>query len=124
MTVDPGTETDALDAEPVHYAECVDQVGAALARDGALGVILIDGAPLARIERIYGVQAHRKATDMLRSLVREACRQDLSEHDLVVGGSSSPSSLPARSEPDSKVYWPGMMKRSSGAMPLALRAAR
>lgn len=30
---------------------------------------------------------------MLRSLVREACRQDLSEHDLVLGGSSSPDEL-------------------------------
>jgi hypothetical protein len=30
---------------------------------------------------------------MLRTLVREACRQDLGEHDLVVGGSASPDEL-------------------------------
>jgi len=89
---DPETQAEEA-SEPIHYAECVTQVGAALARDGALGVILIDGTPLERIERTYGVQAHRKATDMLRTLVREACRQDLSEQDLVVGGSASPDEL-------------------------------
>jgi EAL domain-containing protein (putative c-di-GMP-specific phosphodiesterase class I) len=78
---------------PGHYSERIDQIGSALARDGALAVILIDGAPLARIERSYGVQAHRKAAEMLRALVREACRQDLSEHDLILGGSSSPDEL-------------------------------
>lgn len=72
-----------------HYSERIDQIGSALARDGALGVILIDGTPLARIERSYGVQAHRRASEMLGALIREACRQDLSEHDLVLAGSSN-----------------------------------
>jgi len=92
VSVDLSLEEMTSDA-PGHYSERIDQIGSALARDGALAVILIDGAPLARIERNYGVQAHRKAAEMLRTLVREACRQDLSEHDLVLGGSSSPDEL-------------------------------
>ena len=93
MTQEEAPAIDDSVIEPTHFSECVSRIGAALARDGALGVILIDGAPLERIERSYGVQAHRKATDMLRKLVKEACRQDLSQHDLVVGGSSSPDEL-------------------------------
>jgi len=93
VTVEIAAEADETPDEPVHYNECIEKVGTALARDGAMGVILIDGAPLERIERSYGVQAHRKAADMLRKLVREACRQDLAEHDLLVGGSSSPDEL-------------------------------
>lgn len=81
-----------LDA-PGHYGERIELIGEALARDGAFGVILIDGGPLERIERSYGVPAHRKAAEMLRSIVFEACRQDLSGHDLVIGGSSSPDEL-------------------------------
>lgn len=93
MTVESQDTSEGPVREPVHYSECVEQIGSALARHGALGVILIDGAPLERIERSYGVKAHRKACDMLRSLVREACRADLSDSDLVVGGSSSPDEL-------------------------------
>ncbi len=92
MSVDLFLEEESSDA-PGHYSERIDEIGSALARDGALAVILIDAAPLARIERSYGVQAHRKATEMLGTLVREACRQDLSEHDLILGGSSSPDEL-------------------------------
>lgn len=70
----------------MHYCGWAERVGGALSRDGAMGVILIDGAPLERIERSYGVQAHRKATDTLEGLVRECCREDLEEVDLVVQG--------------------------------------
>jgi EAL domain-containing protein (putative c-di-GMP-specific phosphodiesterase class I) len=76
-----------------HYSDHVAQIGAALQRDGALGVLLIDGGPLERIERRYGVQAHLHAIDTLRSLVAEACREDLGEQDLIVGGSSGPDEL-------------------------------
>ena len=76
-----------------HYSEHVERIGSALRRDGALGLILIEGTPLERIERRYGVQAHCRAIEMLRTLVNDACRQDLSEHDLVVGGSSGPDEL-------------------------------
>ena len=70
-------------------------------------MILIDGAPLERIERSYGVQAHRKASEMLREVVRDACSQELSEHDLILGGSSSPDELVIfcfRSRSDDRFY--------------------
>jgi EAL domain-containing protein (putative c-di-GMP-specific phosphodiesterase class I) len=65
----------------------------ALSRDGALGLILIDGAPLERIERSYGVQAHLRAVETLRGLLSEACSADLEGHDVIVGGSSSPDEI-------------------------------
>ena len=107
MQVEQPDATDRVLEGPGHFSECIDQIGSALARDGALGVILIDGSPLERIERTYGVNAHRKATDMLRTLVRSACQQDLSEHDLVLGGSSSPDELAIfffRSRSDDRFY--------------------
>jgi len=89
----PEDEVDSALGAPSHYSERIDLIGSALARDGALGIILIDGAPLGRIERTYGVQAHYRASETLRALVRDACRQDLSDQDLVMGGSSSPDEL-------------------------------
>ncbi len=76
-----------------HYSERLDQVGNALSRDGAFGLILIDGVRLERIERSYGVQAHRRALEAFRLLVREACSSDLQEADVIVGGSAGPDEL-------------------------------
>jgi len=76
-----------------HYSERLDQVGNALSRDGAFGLILIDGVRLERIERSYGVQAHRRALEAFRLLVREACSSDLEEADVIVGGSAGPDEL-------------------------------
>ncbi|MAG32807.1 MAG: hypothetical protein CL908_18165, partial [Deltaproteobacteria bacterium] len=90
---DPSEELSCDGVEARHYLDRIAQIGDALTRDGAMGLILIDGTSLERIERSYGVQAHHNAGEMLRTLVREACRQDLSEHDLVVTGSASPDEL-------------------------------
>jgi len=76
-----------------HYSERLEPIGNALSRDSAFGLILIEGNALQKIERNYGVQAHRRALEALRVLVREACGADLQEADLVVGGSSSPDEL-------------------------------
>ena len=76
-----------------HYSERLDQVGNALSRDGAFGLILIDGVRLERLERSYGVQAHRRALEAFRLLVREACSSDLKEADIIVGGSAGPDEL-------------------------------
>lgn len=84
------TESDSLAG---HYSERVEAVGKALARDGVFGLILIDGAPLERIERSYGVQAHRRALEAFQQLVREACKPDLREEDFLVGGSAAPDEL-------------------------------
>ncbi len=58
-------EEDRFGRSMRRFSERIEQIGSALARDGALAFILIDGAPLERIERSYGVQAHRKATEKL-----------------------------------------------------------
>ncbi len=75
------------------YSDHVEEIGRALQRDGALGLITIEGSPLEGIERRYGVQAHRGATDRLRKIVREACLKDFGEHDLIVGGAAGPDEL-------------------------------
>ncbi len=93
MSIQPGGQIPAGEIPGAHFTEQIETIGQALSRDGALGVILIDGAPLERIERRYGVQAHRRASEMLRAIVREACGPDLSSGDIVVGGSSSPDEL-------------------------------
>jgi EAL domain-containing protein (putative c-di-GMP-specific phosphodiesterase class I) len=86
-------ETTNLAGQVCHYGERLDRVGKALSRDGVFGLILIEGAGLERIERNYGVQAHRRALENLYTLVREACSTDLEEGDLIVGGSSGPDEL-------------------------------
>jgi EAL domain-containing protein (putative c-di-GMP-specific phosphodiesterase class I) len=77
-------------AAPGHYSASLEEIGKALCRDGAFGVILIDGVPLDRIERSYGVQAHRRAIESFHRLVRDACNQDLHEFDIIATGSLSP----------------------------------
>ncbi len=84
-------EAALLDAGP--YSGRLDQIGEALARDGALGMILVDGAKLERIERVYGVGTHDRAIETLRNLVGEACQPDLESGDIVVIGSSSPNEI-------------------------------
>jgi EAL domain-containing protein (putative c-di-GMP-specific phosphodiesterase class I) len=92
VTEAPSAES-GLELLVPHYAERLQAIGDALARDGAVGVVLVDAAPLERIERSYGVKAHCRASDMLRRLVHEACETDLLEQDLVLGGSAGPDEL-------------------------------
>ena len=61
----------------VHDSGPIVEIGSVRTLGGALSVIVIDGAPLERIERNYGTKTHRESTNKLRSLVREACRQGL-----------------------------------------------
>lgn len=86
-------ETTNLADQACPYSQRLDLIGKALSRDGAFGLILIDGAGLERIERSYGVQAHRRALESFRALVREACGTDLEEADIIVGGSANPDEL-------------------------------
>jgi EAL domain-containing protein (putative c-di-GMP-specific phosphodiesterase class I) len=53
---------------------------------GALGILAVDGAPLHRIEEVYGAEAHHRCLDRLGRLVRETCEGCLAPHDLVVEG--------------------------------------
>lgn len=93
MSAETNPDITPAPGEARHYAECIEEIGAALARDGALAMIVIDAAPLERIERSYGVKAHSQATEMLRQLVREACTPELTASDLLVGGASSPDEM-------------------------------
>ena len=100
-------ETTNFAAVACRYGERLEEVGHALARDSAFGLILIDGSGLEPIERSYGVQAHRRAHDAFRLLVREACGSDLEQDDLIVGGSSNPDELAIlffRSRSDDRFY--------------------
>jgi EAL domain-containing protein (putative c-di-GMP-specific phosphodiesterase class I) len=83
---DSGSQSD-------RYGDRIGEIGRALARDGALGLILIEGVPLERIERTYGIQAHRRAMENFRLVVHEACGKDLDDEDLIVEGLSSPDEI-------------------------------
>jgi len=75
------------------YLDHLDRIGESLARDGALGLILIDASALGRIEGRFGLTAHRRAAEALRTLVRETLRVDLGDKDLIVGGPTDPDEL-------------------------------
>jgi len=64
----------------------MESIVAAFEKNGALAVLLIDGAPLGAIERGYGVGAHRSAMAKLRVLVESSCREQLADGDLIVAG--------------------------------------
>jgi EAL domain-containing protein (putative c-di-GMP-specific phosphodiesterase class I) len=93
VSPDDPEENANLASPTCHYSERIELVGNALSRDGAFGLILIEGAGLERIERSYGVPAHRRALEAFHALVREGCGSDLEEADLVVGGSANPDEL-------------------------------
>ena len=93
MDPEPLEDIQSEMVEYSEYSDHVEEIGRALRRDGALGLITIEGSPLEGIERRYGVQAHRGATDRLRKIVREACLRDLGKCDLIVGGAAGPDEL-------------------------------
>ncbi len=93
MIREPSLDSGDPTAAARHYSEHVEEISTALRERGALGLIVIEGAPLERIERRFGVPAHRRAIEQLRAIVSEACRQDLGEQDLVVGGAGGPDEL-------------------------------
>jgi EAL domain-containing protein (putative c-di-GMP-specific phosphodiesterase class I) len=59
-------------------------VGERFSQAGALGVLLVDGSALLRVEGIYGADASMRCQARLGALVRDAC--SLRPHDLVVSG--------------------------------------
>jgi len=82
------------------YREPPPSLGALLPRivqqfddDGALGVVIVDAAPLAEIERQYGARAYRQSFSALAGLVEELIGDRLLVTDLVVGGESGRNEL-------------------------------
>jgi len=65
-------------ATRVHrYADEVPKAQERLENIGALGLILVDATALERIERSYGVKAHRRASQDLALLVHDVCEECL-----------------------------------------------
>lgn len=72
-------------ASRVHrYADEVPKAQERLESIGAVGLILIDAAALERIERSYGVKAHRRAAQDLALLVHDVCEDCLESGFAVV----------------------------------------
>lgn len=65
------------------YADELPKAQDQLERQGAVGMILVDATALERIEKSYGVKAHRRASQDLALLVHDVCQECL-EHDFAV----------------------------------------
>jgi len=94
--MDDATPRRAADrgAAPVPtLGECSARIAEQFREDGALGVVLIDAAPLAEIERRYGAEAYRGAQANLAALVAEVLADQLCVSDLVVGGETGRAEL-------------------------------
>jgi EAL domain-containing protein (putative c-di-GMP-specific phosphodiesterase class I) len=83
----------ATEGRNASYLAHIEAIRERLERDGAMGLMLIDASSLESIERRYGIDAHLHAIGQLKTIVRETCRNDLQEEDLVVTGSASPDEL-------------------------------
>jgi len=69
---------------PLHPDEELDDIGARLAENGALALLLVEIKPLGRIEQRYGTQAYEAALSRLVALVREIAHGALPENDVFV----------------------------------------
>jgi EAL domain-containing protein (putative c-di-GMP-specific phosphodiesterase class I) len=74
-------ETPSLGAELSRIAQQFEE-------DGALGLLLVDAAPLAHIELRYGAAAYRGSLSALSALVEELIGEHLHVTDLIVAGES------------------------------------
>lgn len=90
---DPRAEAEVFVQAGLDDDDQLARIATALCRDGAVGLLLVDAAALEPIERRYGVAAHARAIEQLRSLVLEACGPDRTEWDLVVRGPAGPDEL-------------------------------
>jgi EAL domain-containing protein (putative c-di-GMP-specific phosphodiesterase class I) len=68
----------------LHPDQELDRIAAGLADSGALALLLIDAAPLERIERRYGGEAYRESLDNLMGLVRELAEETLSGEQVLI----------------------------------------
>ncbi len=83
---------------PIERGESIFQpaaaaLGESFARTGTLGVLLVDGRALERIERCYGAAAHREIRERLLRLLHAFADPDLIAADVVVEGTTSPDEL-------------------------------
>jgi len=70
--------------EPEGYLESGEHLIRCLRAYGALGVVVVDASPLAGVERIYGVEAHRRSLDALARGVAEITAGERGPHDRIL----------------------------------------
>jgi EAL domain-containing protein (putative c-di-GMP-specific phosphodiesterase class I) len=80
-------------APPPSLGECSARIAEQFREDAALGVVLVDAAPLGAIERRYGADAYRTVLAALASLTSELLHDKLCVSDLVVSGESGRAEL-------------------------------
>jgi EAL domain-containing protein (putative c-di-GMP-specific phosphodiesterase class I) len=74
-------------------AQILDEVSERFHQQGALGLVVVDAAPLGEIEGRYGHEAHRRALAVLAELVQAACREVLGGAELIACGETARSEL-------------------------------
>ncbi len=85
--VDDGTGAPGQRAPRLpNFGEAFSRITAHFTLEGALGLLLIDAADFAEIERIYGADAHQRAMSGLGARVGELIGPRLSVNDLVLAG--------------------------------------
>jgi EAL domain-containing protein (putative c-di-GMP-specific phosphodiesterase class I) len=89
----PAPRTAAPPGTMPGLGESMPRVGRSLRAAGALGVVLVDAAPLAEIERAYGPEAHERAMRALAGLVSDTARFRIESEDLVIAGESGRSEV-------------------------------
>lgn len=68
----------------VHPEQELDRIAAALGGSGAFALLLVEAAPLERIERRYGGEAYRHSMDGIRALVRELTEEAAAGDEVLV----------------------------------------
>ena len=66
------------------FGEALESLSARFAETGAVGVVVLDGSPLASVERVYGAEAHRRVAEALAAAVLDASASQRAEGDRVV----------------------------------------
>jgi hypothetical protein len=85
--------TVAYQGAPPPLGEALLEIGRRFERDGALGLLVIDAAALAEIERTYGPEAHQRSMRALANFVSDTIRFRLVDRDLIVQGETGRSEL-------------------------------
>ncbi len=87
------------------------EIGQRFTREGALGVVVIDGSPLEEIERRYGHEAHSRALCTLAGIVKSVCDEGYGDDELVASGEVGRSEVIlclARDPQDAQFYREGL----------------
>ncbi len=76
----------AADQRLPSFGEALARIESQFALGGGLGVVLLDAAGFANLERTYGAKAQRLAMNNLSALVTQIIGDDLCIEDMILGG--------------------------------------